>query len=121
MRYKWYYKVPFFVALGILAIIGFGYLVMYLWNTLVPGLFHGPVITFWQAIGLLVLTRILFHTQGPHRGHGPWNRGRYHYWKARMDDKMASMTPEEKEKFVEEWGRHCRPGFWRHGQTEQAK
>jgi hypothetical protein len=98
--------------LGILALIGFGYLVMFLWNQLIPVLFHGPQVTFWQAIGLLVLAKILLHGFGHHAGRH-WNSGRYQYWRSRMEEKMASMTPEEKEKFNEEWGRHCRPGHWR--------
>ena len=42
------------------AILVFGFVVKGLWNWLVPPLFHLPAITFWQAIGLVVLTRILF-------------------------------------------------------------
>ena len=34
--------------------------VMYLWNWLIPDLFNGPVITFWQAFGLILLSKILF-------------------------------------------------------------
>jgi hypothetical protein len=114
MKYRWYYKIPLFGLLGIFAVIGLGYLVMFLWNQLIPVLFHGPVITFWQAVGLFVLTKILLHAFGfnHHRAHH-WHSGRYNYWKTRMEEKMASMTPEEKEKFNEEWGRHCRPGYWR--------
>jgi hypothetical protein len=113
MRYKWYYKIPFFAALGALALIGLGYLVMSLWNMLVPVLFSGPVITFWQAVGLFVLTKLLLHSSGFNRHHSYYmNRGRHYHWKARMEEKLASMTPEEKEKFMQKWGRHCRPGFW---------
>lgn len=32
----------------------------FLWNWLVPAIFGGPVITFWQALGLNFLTSILF-------------------------------------------------------------
>jgi hypothetical protein len=48
------------------------FVTMSLWNWLVPELFHGPVVSFWQAAGLLILSKILlsgFH----HRG------GRHHY------------------------------------------
>ena len=84
MKYRWYYKIPFFAMLGILAIIGLGYLVMFLWNLLIPELFHGPVLTFWQAVGFFVLAKILLHAFGFNRHHSHyWNRGRYHYWKAR--------------------------------------
>jgi len=48
--------VLFIVAL----IIGFP--VMWLWNGLVPELFGGPTISFWQAVGLFFLTNILFNT-----------------------------------------------------------
>lgn len=97
MKYKWYYKIPFFAMLGALALIGLGYLVMYLWNMLIPQIFNGPVITFWQAIGLFVLTKILLHTFGFNRHHSYYmNRGRYYHWKARMEEKLASMTPEER-------------------------
>jgi hypothetical protein len=114
MKYKWYYKIPFFAAMGVLAVIVLGYVVMFLWNFLIPVLFHGPVITFWQAVGLFILTKILLHAFGFGHHHGHFrNSGRYYYWKTRMEEKMASMTPEEREKFSEQFGRHCRPGYWR--------
>ncbi len=64
------------IAIGIaalLAVVGFG--VMSLWNWLIPALFGGPVLHFWQAIGLLVLTRILVGRVGRGPGHWGW-RGR---------------------------------------------
>ena len=48
---------------------------MWLWNCLMPSLFHLGVITYWQALGLAVLARLLFgtfHHGGPHHRH--WNR-----------------------------------------------
>lgn len=72
------------LPIGILAIAIFGFVVMSLWNWLVPALFAGKAITFWQALGVLVLSRILvggFH-----------GRGRFvHKW--------DQLTPEEREKF----------------------
>lgn len=69
----------------ILGIIGFtalaflfGAVVMWLWNWLMPAIFHLGVITYWQAVGLAVLGRLLFggfHHGGHHRdrnGFGPW-------------------------------------------------
>ena len=44
----------------IIAIAGFGQAVHYLWNRLMPILFHLPAITFWQAVGLLALSWLLF-------------------------------------------------------------
>jgi hypothetical protein len=73
----------------------------YLWNWLVPELFAGPVITFWQTAGLLVLSKIFLWTfgrRGSHTG-GPWK----YYWK----EKWADMSPEErdrlKQKMKEKW------------------
>jgi hypothetical protein len=114
---KWWYKIPLFIALAIVAVLVFGYIVSALWNWLIPVLFHGPVITFWQAIGLLILSRILF--RGFHFGrHGGWrHRGE---WRKRWQEKMANMTPEEREKFREEWRRRCR-GPWGRPPAEEKK
>lgn len=77
----------------------------YLWNWLVPELFSGPVITFWQTAGLLVLSKIFFWSFGGkcrcygNQGGGPWK----YYWK----EKWAGMSPEErdriKQKMKEKW------------------
>lgn len=73
-----------------------GGLVMLLWNLLVPELFGGPILRFGQALLLVVLGHLI--TGGFGRG-----RGRRRKWKAKfeskMREKMAGMSPEEKEKF----------------------
>lgn len=86
-------KIIGFVLLGILALTAFGFLTMYLWNWLVPELFNGPVITFWQTVGLLVLSKILFSGFGKGGGHqhGSWKP----YWKERLHH----MSPEDRERF----------------------
>lgn len=68
----------------------FGEIVMHLWNWLLPTLFGWKTVTFWQALGLLVLSRILFGGFG-HHNHGP--RGRRHWGKP-----WEKMTPEERER-----------------------
>ena len=70
----------------------FGYVVMRLWNWLMPGLFGWHMIGFWQAIGILVLSKILFG--GFHGRHG-----RHWHWRGRMMERWEQMTPEEREKF----------------------
>ena len=77
-----------FVALG-------GTLVKLLWNALLPPLFGWHEVSFWQALGLLVLCRILFGGVRLHGG-GP-SLGRR--WAARWGDRWAAMTPEERERF----------------------
>ncbi len=49
-----------FAVLGVAGMILFTFVVMWLWNTLVPELFNGPIVTYWQTLGLLVLSKILF-------------------------------------------------------------
>jgi hypothetical protein len=91
MRKKWI----FFVAPPMLVIfiaIG-GEVVQHLWNWLLPALFGWQQITFWQAIGLLALCRILFGGGG--FGGGGWNRSNY---RRRMAERWEKMTPEEREK-----------------------
>ena len=64
MRRRWVFIAPL-ALLGILLFIAIGgELVLLLWNWLVPSLFGWRPITFWQAIGLLALCRILFGGHG---------------------------------------------------------
>jgi len=49
-----------FGVLGVAGMILFTFVVMWLWNWLVPELFNGPVLGYWQTLGLLVLSKILF-------------------------------------------------------------
>ena len=85
--------------MAIIGVLVFGNIVMWLWNALMPVIFHLPVITFAQALGLLVLSKILFSS---FRGGGP---GRFRG--GRLRQKWMDMTPEEREKFQQEWGHRC--------------
>jgi len=76
----------------------FGELVMHLWNWLLPPLFGWHLISFWQALGLLLLSRILFGSWGS----GGGNRGR----RGRRE-KWDKMTPEERERLRQSWGARC--------------
>ncbi len=77
--------------------------VWYLWNALLPNIFGLPQITFWQAAGLLVLSKILFG--GFRMGH----RGRPgpKFGNPRFREKLMHMSDEEKANFREEWKRRC--------------
>ena len=88
------YAVPIFLV----AIAGFSCITMLLWNALLPEIFKLPQINFWQAAGLLVLSRLLL--------------GFNAHWGSRQDDrrnlrkKWDSMTPEEREAFKKRWNQH---------------
>ncbi|MBI1767472.1 MAG: hypothetical protein HY015_06360 [Bacteroidetes bacterium] len=84
-----------------LAIAVVGFITMSLWNWLVPELFHGPVITFWQALGLLILSKILFWSFGKkHYGHGGHWRP---YWKERWNRMSMEDRERFKQKMKEKW------------------
>ena len=84
----------------------FGAAVMLLWNWLMPALFGLAVINFWQALGILVLCRILFGNFGG--GHGLMRNERhpvFHKW--------MKMTPEQRQEFVNKRREHFgRGGFF---------
>jgi hypothetical protein len=100
----WARRVLFFILIAALAILVFGEVVMLLWNNVLAAVTNVHTITFIQALGILVLSKILF---GGFRG--GWGQRR-HYWKQRMMQKWNNMTPDEREKFKQEWQRRC--GNW---------
>ena len=79
-------------AIGILAVTVFGFITMTLWNWLAPGVFGLRAISFWQALGILVLSKILFGGFRGRPGHGG-------HWRRRMMARWEQMTPEEREEF----------------------
>lgn len=85
----------FFIPLIAIGIALFGYVTMLLWNALLPAIFNFSTITFWQALGLLVLARLLFGGHHPHRN-PRWTM----YGKDReLRNKLNKMSPEEKKEF----------------------
>src|SRR3989442_9498917 len=89
-------RLIFIAPLAILGVLVFiaigGEIVLQLWNWLLPPLFGWRQITFWQALGLLALCRILFGRLG---GDGS---GRSNF-RRRIDERCDHMTPEEREQF----------------------
>jgi len=92
------------VVLVTLFIAGVSFLVMHLWNWLIPSLAGWRAISFIEAMGLLVLARILFG--GFHGRHGCGG-----HWRHRMAERWEKMTPEEREKFQQ--GMRWRCGHFR--------
>ncbi len=98
----WYVRRGVGIAvMGVLAIGLLGFVVMSLWNWLLPALFGMRAISYWQAMGILILSRILlggFHRHHPLHSH----------YRQRMFERWEKMTPEEREKFRQGFrGRHC--------------
>jgi len=101
MRARWLVKGLKIAVFATVAVAVFGFVLMSLWNWLGPEVFGARTITFWQALGILVLSKILF---------GGF-RGRPHFGghvRQRMKDRWAQMTPEEREKFQMGIANRCR-------------
>ncbi len=99
---KWILKIIGGIILFTAFAFALGWVTMWLWNELVPGLFNGPTIRYWEAVGLMVLGRLLV---GGFKGGGRCKcghsgSGRGGYWKQRWEQKMENMSPEEREKFI---------------------
>ena len=103
MRRKWIFLGPLAILAMALFIALGGEVVRQLWNWLVPPLFGWRQITFWQAVGILALCRILFGGFGLH-GSGRSN------FRRRMGERWQHMTPEERERFRQGMRERCGPG-----------
>jgi len=92
MRAHWPIKL---VEIGVflaIVIAGFGSAVVQLWNLLMPDLFGLHTINFWQALGLIALSWILFGGLGRFRMPGYSSN-----WRQRMAERYERMTPEQRE------------------------
>jgi hypothetical protein len=97
---KKFLKVLKLAALGGVVVAAVTFVVMSLWNVLMPGIFAVHTISFWQALGLLVLSKILFGGFRPGMRGGP-------RWRRSMRERWEKMTPEERENFKR--GMRCGP------------
>lgn len=100
MQARWVKKIVKVAVIAALAATVFGFLVMSLWNWLAPAVFGLHEITFWQALGLLILSKLLFGGFHGRPGYGG-------HWKHRMSGRWQQMTPEEREKFRQGMARRC--------------
>src|SRR5688572_19456639 len=99
MRRRRREKIPMIIFFGLVFLTAFTYLVMLLWNAILPDVLNAKPINFWQSLGLLLLAKILFG------GFGGWRHKRR--WREGMQMKWQNMTPEERQKFKEEWKERC--------------
>ena len=108
MRPHWKRKIGFFILAFPLFFMLMGYVVMLLWNNTLAEITPLQRINFWQAVGLLLLCRILFggfRFNGPKgRGGGP-NHPKAQQWR----EKWMDMSDEERERFKSEWKKRCKP------------
>lgn len=92
---------PFFLVIIPIALI-LAAVVQWLWNAILPDLIHVGYLTYWKALGLLVLCRILFggFKGGPPGGRRPFGGGA---WR----EKWQNMNEQERAAFKERWRQKC--------------
>jgi hypothetical protein len=91
---------PIFVLIPIALFFAVGGLVMLLWNWLIPVIFGFNTITYFQALGLFLLSRILLGSFGFGNKRPPLGNPKF-------GEKMMNMTDEERQQFKEEWKNRC--------------
>jgi hypothetical protein len=103
MRGKWIGRLAIVAIFLLIVIAGFGQAVLQLWNLLMPEIFGLHPISFWQAVGLMALSWILFGGLGMFRGRPLWATN----WRHRMGERLERMSPEERERFLQGMRRRC--------------
>ncbi|MFZ4400389.1 MAG: hypothetical protein ACOYO1_10170 [Bacteroidales bacterium] len=92
-----------FIPLAIVAgVFIFGSLLMFLWNSILPSVIGVGAITFWQAIGILLISKILFGSFKSGHSH---HKSHTHMYDMHM--KWMQMNPDEREKMKAEWKGRC--------------
>lgn len=105
------------LLIGAVLIIVLGLLVMSLWNALLPAILGVKSIGFWQALGLLALSRILFGGLGFRPGMFGMGHAR-----RRMHERWMKMSPEQRDEFIQRFGHRGHRGHcgWRDRRSENA-
>ena len=100
MNNNWRRKKPLivlFIIAGIAALIG---VLMFLWNSILPDVIGVTEITYWQALGIFILSKILF---GGFNGKGQKHKKYRGNHKRNYKEKFMNMTEEQRETFKSEW------------------
>jgi hypothetical protein len=92
MKHHWILKALKVLLIVVVAGAVLGFVTMHLWNWLMPSIFGLNLITFWQALGLFVLGKLLLGGFHRHQGGRP-------RWGRHMRERWDQMSPEERERF----------------------
>jgi len=97
MKNKFRHRRKFFFIIPIAILFALTAIVMWLWNAILPDVLGVQALSYWQAMGILVLSKILFG------GFGGFRKHRNHEHKRHFFNRMKNMTPEEREEFKHQW------------------
>jgi fucose permease len=81
-------------------------IVMWLWNAILPDVLHVSTISYWQAMGIFVLCKILF---GGYAGKG--RKSRFFRSKHELNHGIHDLSPDSKMKLQGEWRKRCEARF----------
>ena len=94
-----------FMIIALLVFVAIaGFMVKFLWNAILPDIFGWQSVTFPQALGLLLLTRILFGGFGWHKKGSDWSSQKKAHWRK----KWSNMNEEDKAAFKAKWKERCK-------------
>jgi hypothetical protein len=111
-------KVKFLIALLFIAgLFLLPYIVMLLWNGILPEVIGVKTITYWQAVGIFILCKLLFggFKGGGNHHHKKHQMMKRHFknccnnndnkssMKEALRDKFMNMSDEERENFRQKW------------------
>ncbi|MEP6597202.1 MAG: hypothetical protein ABJA71_14715 [Ginsengibacter sp.] len=102
-RKRFFIGFPLIITAGILLL---GLVVMLLWNAILQPVLNVHALTYWQAVGIFILCKILF---GSFRRRGSSQRERSWRGSSHWRQKWMNMNDDERAKFREEWKKRCRP------------
>ena len=107
----WIKKIIGFIVMAIICLAILAYVVMLLWNGVLVKVVPVSMVSYSQALGILLLSKILF---GGFKG--GWGSRYKDHWKQKMEHKWQQLSPEEREKIKEEWRNRCR--IWKRGNQD---
>lgn len=93
--------IGFFFLVGFLAMSA---VIMLLWNWLIPTIFNLKAISYLQAMGLFLLSRMLF---GGFHFRNPKGNNRPPFANPQFREKFMNMSNEERQAFKEQWKSRC--------------
>lgn len=87
------------LILSVLFGLGFGFFVMLLWNGLLPDIWGWKEITYWQGVGLVILTRLLFGSHGYHKAANHRQDGVH----SQLSQQKAADVASKGDTYYEQW------------------
>ena len=98
----------FFAVVFVAFIAAVIWIVMTLWNTILTEVISGvKPVSFWQAAGLLLLSKILFSGFRGRSRSGSWKKKSRDKFKSKLQSKWMNMDPEKREEMKSRWKAHC--------------